>query len=150
MGNAPQYCLHWMWATPSAPPVEGHCYILNSLAKKVLIIIGFVTSKNHHYFPCFPPSFLPALPPRSFFPFLSYTIVKDCFPFIVITKYWLYSPCCAIHPWAHLTPETLYLQLLQLCIAPSPLHSSLVTSRLFYLWAPIFVIFSTLWYFKVL
>ena len=61
MGNAPQYCLHWMWATPSAPPVEGHCYILNSLAKKVLIIIGFVTSKNHHYFPCFPPSFLPAL-----------------------------------------------------------------------------------------
>ena len=43
------------------PPVEGHCYILNSLAKKVLIIIGFVTSKNHHYFPCFPPSFLPAL-----------------------------------------------------------------------------------------
>ena len=58
MGNAPQYCLHWMWATPSAPPVEGHCYILNSLAKKVLIIIGFVTSRNHHYFPCFPPSFL--------------------------------------------------------------------------------------------
>ena len=72
MGNAPQYCLHWMWATPSAPPVEGHCYILNSLAKKVLIIIGFVTSKNHHYFPCFPPSFLPALS------FLFFLIIQLC------------------------------------------------------------------------
>ena len=76
MGNAPQYCLHWMWATPSAPPVEGHCYILNSLAKKVLIIIGFVTSKNHHYFPCFPPSFLPAL---SFLFFLIIQLLKIAF-----------------------------------------------------------------------
>ena len=76
MGNAPQYCLHWMWATPSAPPVEGHCYILNSLAKKVLIIIGFVTSKNHHYFPCFPPSFLP---PLSFLFFRIIQLLKTAF-----------------------------------------------------------------------
>ena len=147
MDNAPQYRLHWMWDIPLASPLEGHCSILNSLAKTGLKNFGFVTSKKHHYFPSFPASYLSL----SLSYFLSYyTIVKFCFPFILITEYWLYSPCCTIHPWAHLTPETLYLQLLQLCIAPSPLHSSLVTSRLFYLWAPIFVIFSTLWYFKVL
>ena len=32
MGNEPQYCLHWMWITPLAPPVGVHCFILNSLA----------------------------------------------------------------------------------------------------------------------
>ena len=40
-----------------------------------------------------------------------YKILKDYFPFIVITKYWLHSQCCTIHPWACLTPNSLYLPL---------------------------------------
>ena len=40
-----------------------------------------------------------------------YTIFKGYFPFTVITKYWLYSPCCTMHPWAYLTPNSLYLSL---------------------------------------
>jgi hypothetical protein len=35
-----------------------------------------VTSKNHHYFPCFPPSFLPAL---SFLFFLIIQLLKFAF-----------------------------------------------------------------------
>ena len=34
VGNAPQYCLHGMWATTPAPPVGAHCSILNSFAPK--------------------------------------------------------------------------------------------------------------------
>ena len=45
------------------------------------------------------------------------TILKGCFPWTVITKYWLYSLCCTIHPWAYLTPNSLYLPLLP----PAPL-----------------------------
>ena len=38
-----------------------------------------------------------------------YTIFKGYFPFTVITNYWLYSPCCTVHPWAYLIPSSLYL-----------------------------------------
>ena len=56
VGNGPQYCLHGMWATP-APPVGGHCSILNSFVNKGLINVGFVTTKNATIFlPFFPPS----------------------------------------------------------------------------------------------
>ena len=46
---------------------------------------------------------------------------KGSFPFpcSVITKYWLYSPCCTIHPWTHLTCNSLYFPL-------PPLGASLV------------------------
>ena len=50
---------------------------------------------------------------------------KGYFPFIVITKHWLYSPCCTIHAWACLTPSSLYVPLSHPCIAPPhlrPLH----------------------------
>ena len=43
---------------------------------------------------------------------------KGYCPFIVITKYWLYPPCCAIHFWVHLIPSSLYLLLLYRCFAP--------------------------------
>ena len=34
VGNAPQYCLHGMWATPPASPVGAHCRIINYFAPK--------------------------------------------------------------------------------------------------------------------
>ena len=46
---------------------------------------------------------------------------KGYFPFTVITKYWLYSLCCIIHPWAYLTPNSLYLPLPNPHGAPFPL-----------------------------
>lgn len=39
------------------------------------------------------------------------TIFRGYTPFTVTTNYWLYSPCCTRHPWAHLTPDTLCLPL---------------------------------------
>ena len=66
MDNAPQYRLHWMWDIPLASPLEGHCSILNSLAKTGLKNFGFVTSKNTILFL----SFFPPTSPH--FPFLSY------------------------------------------------------------------------------
>ena len=86
---------------------------LHSLAKNGLINVGFVMSKNTML------SFLSSLlPPPSSFPFLSYyTTVNVCFPFIVNTEYWHSSPRCTIHPWAHLTPNTVCLPLPHLCIA---------------------------------
>ena len=60
---------------------------LNSFAKKGLINVGFVTSKNTIIF-----LLSSLLPPPSFFPFLSYyTIVKVCFPLIVITVLALFT-----------------------------------------------------------
>ena len=47
-----------------------------------------------------------------------YTVFKGYIPFTVITKYWLYSPCCTIHPRAYLIPNSLYLPLLHSCVAP--------------------------------
>ena len=38
-----------------------------------------------------------------------YSIFKGYFPFSVITKYWLYSPCFIPHTWACLIPNTLCL-----------------------------------------
>ena len=56
-----------------------------------------------------------------------YAMFKHYFQFTVITKYWLYSLCCTMHPWTYLTPKRLYLPPLH---CPSPL-SSLVTINLF-------------------
>ena len=36
--------------------------------------------------------------------FFFITVFKGYFPFTVITKYWLYSPCCTVHRWACLIP----------------------------------------------
>jgi len=47
---------------------------------------------------------------------------KGYFPFIVITRYWLYFLCYAIYPWAYLTSSNLYLPLSHLCFAPPPLN----------------------------
>ena len=44
-----------------------------------------------------------------YYGFFIYTVFKGCFPFIVITKYWLSSSCCTTHPWACLIPSSLYL-----------------------------------------
>ena len=41
--------------------------------------------------------------------FIYYTIFKGYFPFTVTTKYWLCSPFCTVHPWAHPIPNNLYL-----------------------------------------
>ena len=38
-----------------------------------------------------------------------HAIFKYYTPFTDITEYWLYSPCCITHPWAHLTPNISYL-----------------------------------------
>ena len=76
MDNAPQYRLHWMWDIPLASPLEGHCSILNFLAKTGLINIGFWTSKKHHYFPSFPASYLP---PLSFLFFLIIQLLNFAF-----------------------------------------------------------------------
>ena len=43
---------------------------------------------------------------------------KGYFPFTVITKYWLFSPCCTIHPLAYLTPSSLCLPLPNPWVAP--------------------------------
>ena len=59
---------------------------------------------------------------------LMHTIFKGYFPFIVITKYWLHSPCCTVHPWAYATPSSLCLPLPHPCIISPP--SSLVTTNL--------------------
>ena len=50
----------------------------------------------------------------SFF-FNFYIIFKDYFPWTVISKYWLFSPCCTVHPWACLTSNTLQLPLRPHC-----------------------------------
>ena len=55
-----------------------------------------------------------------------YINFKGYIPFTVTTKYWLYPPCCMIHPWAYLAPNSLYL--------PLPLYflsSQVVTTSLF-------------------
>ena len=69
------YCLHWMWTTPPASPVGVHCFILNSLAKKGLINVGFVISKTPLFF------FLSSLlPPRlSFLFFLIIQLLMSIF-----------------------------------------------------------------------
>ena len=85
-----------------------------------------------HYFPSLLPSFL-----SLFFPFLSYyTVDKICFPFIVIAKYWQYSPCSTVQPWVHLTINTLCLPLHH-PLLPFPSLHLLVTSL--YLWVCIFL-----------
>ena len=66
-----------------------------------------------------------------FFLFFFYRIFKGYFLFTVITKYWFYSPCCTIHPWAYLTPNSLCLPLSHPSIAPPPSLSPLVTTSLF-------------------
>ena len=40
--------------------------------------------------------------------FTFYIIFKGYLPFTIITKYWLHSPCCTIHPCAYLIPRILY------------------------------------------
>ena len=48
-----------------------------------------------------------------------YSIFKGYFPFSVITKYWLYSPCFILHTWASLIPSILCLPLPHPYFAPS-------------------------------
>ena len=48
------------------------------------------------------------------------TIFKGYFPCTVITKCWLHFPCCTIHPWACLSPNSLYPPLPHRCISMSP------------------------------
>ena len=75
MVNVPQYCMHWMSASPSVLPVGGHFSILNYLDKKVLINIEFVTSENAIIFhPLFPSSSL-----LSFLFFLLVQLLKFAF-----------------------------------------------------------------------
>ena len=66
---------------------------------------------------------------------------------LVITKYWLYFPCCTvILSWAYLKPNSLYLPLPDLCIYPSRL-SLLVTTSLFSISVSLLlVIFTSLLY----
>lgn len=40
------------------------------------------------------------------------TILKSYFLFVIITKYWQYSPCCTIHPWTYLTHSSLWQMLI--------------------------------------
>ena len=61
--------------------------------------------------------------------FFNYAILKDYFPFAVLMKCWLYSLCCTVHSWVHLTPINLYLILF--CLYYSLPHASLVTTSLF-------------------
>ena len=70
---------------------------------------------------------------------LMHTIFKGYFPFIVITKYWLHSPYCTIHPWACATPNSLRLPFPHPYIISPPfpllttnLHSISMSLLLFY------------------
>ena len=72
----------------------------------------------------------------------NYAILKNYFPFTVITKCWLYSLCCTVHSWVHLTPFLSYLYY-------SFPHSSLVTASLFSVSVDLlffFLIFTSLLY----
>ena len=48
---------------------------------------------------------------------------KGYVPFIIITNFWIFSPCCTIYPWACPISSSLYLSHLHpfLPITPSPL-----------------------------
>ena len=55
---------------------------------------------------------------------------KIYFPFIIITKYWLYSTCCTVYHWVYLIPNSLYLTLPHSYTAPP---SPLGTTGLFFI-----------------
>ena len=58
------------------------------------------------------------------FIFCIFKIFIQClsyFPFIVITKCWLYSSCCITHPWAYFIPSSLYLLIPYTYTGPLPL-----------------------------
>ena len=81
--------------------------------------------------------------------FYFYIIFKSYFPFTVITKYWLYSVCYTIHPWASLHPIlcTSHRPPPLFCPSSSPHWQALVWSV--YLWGCFFflIIFTHLLYF---
>ena len=60
-----------------------------------------------------------------------YKIFKYYTPLTVITKYQLFSPCCIVHPWACLNPNSLCLPLPYPYTAGSPTLAPLVTTGLF-------------------
>ena len=66
--------------------------------------------------------------------------LKFTFHLPFITKYGLYFPCCTIHPWAYLTPNSLYLALPHAYIAPPP--STLATTSLFSMSVSLLLLFS--------
>ena len=48
-------------------------------------------------------------------------VLKVTFHLQLLQNYWLYSPCCTIHPWANLiTPNSLHLPLTHPHVAPLP------------------------------
>lgn len=56
---------------------------------------------------------------------------KACYPFTVVTNYWLYSSWCTTHLWACITPSGLYLPL------PPPQYwapCQQVTTVVLYIW----------------
>ena len=67
---------------------------------------------------------------------------KGYFPFTVVTKYWPYSLCCTIHPWAYCTPNNLYLPLLHPHLAHPPLVTiSMLYLRIWFFFYSLFVVF---------
>ena len=70
---------------------------------------------------------------------------KGYFPLTVITKYWLYSSCCTVDPWAYLIPDHLDLPLSH----PYIVLPQLITTKLFSRSVSLllFVIFTSLQYF---
>ena len=58
---------------------------------------------------------------------------KDYFPFTVITEYWLYSPCCTIHPCSVSYTQIVSTSHSPTSILPLPFHHPppLVTSSVF-------------------
>ena len=86
------------------------------------------------------------------FPLLSslisyfYIISKGYFPFTVITKHWLYFPCCTIHPWTYLTPHSLYTGIFLLCYHLfSPAGNYFLTLNFLFLYQVIYSQLTMLW-----
>ena len=72
---------------------------------------------------------------------MSYSILKGYFPFIVIMKYWLYSPWRTVHLWVYLISSSLYLPLLLLHPSFVPSHPPLLAMSLFSISVSLFLLY---------
>ena len=69
---------------------------------------------------------------------------KGYTPFIV-SKYWLYSPCCTIYPCSWFIPKSSYLLLLYPHLTPTPILSPVVTTSLFSISVSVVFLFFSFW-----
>ena len=90
------------------------CSLVSYMYKAITIL--WLYGSNKRFSPPLPPLFKKN---KSFYYLLS--LFKGDFPPVTVTQWWLYTPCCTVHPWNDLLPSSLYLPLLHPCVAPPPL-----------------------------